>query len=325
MLAYVFPGQGSQYVGMGQDLYHAYPEAREVFHEADDVLCFNLSKLCFEGPEEDLRDTANAQPAILTMTAACLRALESSLGTALEAPRFLAGHSLGLFSALFHSRSLDLSGALRLVRERGEQMRSAGLLIQGGMAAVIGLDEADVNAICREASFGNASSAGGSAGVWVANDNCPGQIVISGESRALEIACDLASKRGAKKVVPLAVSIPSHSPLMAPAVEGLAGLLEQLDLREPEIPVIGNVSGLPMHTPDEIRQELLLQLVSPVQWTKSVRYMLGQGVDSFLEVGPRRVLGGLIRRIDRGARVAGIKDAATLQAFVESLEENRES
>jgi len=243
MLAYVFPGQGSQYVGMGQDLYHAYPEAREVFHEADDVLCFNLSKLCFEGPEEDLRDTANA----------------------------------------------------------------------------------DVNAICREASFGNASSAGGSAGVWVANDNCPGQIVISGESRALEIACDLASKRGAKKVVPLAVSIPSHSPLMAPAVEGLAGLLEQLDLREPEIPVIGNVSGLPMHTPDEIRQELLLQLVSPVQWTKSVRYMLGQGVDSFLEVGPRRVLGGLIRRIDRGARVAGIKDAATLQAFVESLEENRES
>ena len=324
MLAYVFPGQGSQYVGMGRDLYDAYPEARQVFHEADDVLCFNLSKLCFEGPEEELRDTVNAQPAILAMTAACLRALETCLGAALEAPRFLAGHSLGLFSALFHSGALEFNAALKLVRKRSEQMRSAGLMIQGGMAAIIGLNEETVSEICLEATLastpGDAEGGRHATGVWIANHNCPGQAVISGECRALEIACNLADEKGARKVVPLAVTIPSHSPLMVPAVEGLSGVVEELDLREPEIPVIGNVSGLPLRTPDEIRDELLLQLVSPVQWTKSVRYMREQGVESFVEVGPRRILGGLIRRIDRGAQVIGIKDTETLQAFVDSLE-----
>ena len=329
MLAYVFPGQGSQYVGMGQDLHDAYPEAREVFQEADDVLGFHISKICFEGPEDALRDTANAQPAILTMTVACLRALESHLDAALEVPRFLAGHSLGLFSALFHSKALDFGRALKLVRERGEQMSVAGRLTEGGMAAIIGLDDDTVSGICQEVrQEGESLVVEGDSqygGVWVANQNCPGQVVISGERQAVQAASDLAAERGAKKVVQLAVSIPSHCPLMIPAVEGLSEWISELEIREPSIPVIGNVTGRPLRTAEEIKEELVMQLVSPVQWTQSVQYMLAQGVDSFVEIGPRRVLRSLIRRIDRSARVIGIESTPTLQAFVESWGERSES
>lgn len=296
-IAFVFPGQGSQYVGMGKSLYEVSEAARKVFHQADEILGFSLSSMCFDGPDDVLNDTINAQPAILTVSLAYLEALRErwhTLGSTV-APVAVAGHSLGEFSALVAAGVLDFADALRLVRERGRLMKESGDLIPGGMAAVIGLDRETLEAVCAEA---------GEVGIVVlANDNCPGQSVISGENVALERAMVLARERGARKVVRLGISIASHSPLMERAGQQFAELASRIHLREPSVPIIANITGQMVVTAEDIRKEIAQHVVRPVQWTSSVREMVNNGVSTFLEVGPGNVLGGLIRRIKSDAEV----------------------
>ena len=301
-IAFVFPGQGSQYVGMGKSLYEVSAAARKVFHQADEIMGFSLSSICFDGPDEELNDTINAQPAILTVSLAYLEALKErwhTLGSSV-APVAVAGHSLGEFTALVAAGVLDFADALRLVRERGRLMKESGDLIPGGMAAVIGLEREELEAVCEEA---------GAVGIVVlANDNCPGQSVISGENAALERAMTLARERGARKVVRLGISIASHSPLMERAEQQFAELASRIHLHEPTVPIIANITGQVVLTADDIRKEIAQQVVRPVQWTGSVREMVNGGVSTFLEVGPGNVLSGLIRRIRSDVEVVTIKD-----------------
>lgn len=289
--AFVFPGQGSQFVGMGRELAETIPEAKAVFSEADDLLGYPLSKLCWAGPEAQLNETEHTQPALLTHAVAALRAVQAQL------PELhaicTAGHSLGQFSALVAAGSLDFKDALYAVRERGLAMKSAGELQPGGMAAVLGLDIEAVQDVCEAAS----QQADG--GVWVANDNCPGQIVISGHEDALEISEGLLKEAGARKVVRLAVSIAAHSPLMEAAQVRLNEALVSIEMRDPEIEVIGNVNAAPLVTRDEVVQDLQSQLTSRVRWTESVKSMVDKGADTFLEIGSGNVLTGLLKRIDR--------------------------
>lgn len=296
----IFPGQGSQAVGMGKELAERSAVARDVFNEADDVLGFPLSTLCFEGPADELEDTWNAQPALLTMSVAALRDVEDrawSSNIAFE-PIVTAGHSLGQFTAMVAARVIDFADALRLVRERGRLMKEAGELKPGGMAAVIGMDDDALAAVVDEA---------GSAGVIrIANANCPGQTVISGEIPALERASALAQERGARKVARLGVSIASHSPLMADAAKQLNTLMADVELRDPEIPIVGNGSAAPITSATELRAEMAGHMESPVRWTDSVRAMIGMGVEQFVELGPGNVLAGLNRRIDRSVPTIGL-------------------
>jgi [acyl-carrier-protein] S-malonyltransferase len=298
----IFPGQGSQTVGMGKELAERSDIARDVFNKADDILGFPISTLCFEGPADELEDTFNAQPALLTMSVAALRDVEDrawSANLAFE-PIVTAGHSLGQFTAMVAARVLDFADALRLVRERGRLMKKAGEQRPGGMAAVIGMDDDALAAVVEEA---------GSAGVIrIANANCPGQTVISGEIPALERASALAQERGARKVARLGVSIASHSPLMADAAAQLNALLDGVELSDPEIPIVGNVSAEPITTAAQLREEMTRHMESPVRWTDSVRAMIGMGVEQFVELGPGNVLAGLNRRIDRGVPTIGLKD-----------------
>lgn len=312
-LALVFPGQGSQYVGMGRDLWEAYPEARAVFDEADGILGFPVSELCFAGPQETLDDTINAQPAILTMSIAALRALEAR--NRLE-PSFVAGHSLGEYTALVTAGALDFADGLRLVRERGRLMKEAGERHPGAMAAIIGLDDATVEEVCREAS-----EQVGDLSIVPANFNSPGQVVISGEREALEAAVELARARGAKRVIPLAVSVAGHSPLLQEAARGLERALESVPLRPAAIPVVANVTARPVTEPEEIKAGLVRQLTQPVQWVRSVEWMIAQGVSRFVEIGPKDVLAGLIRRINRGVQVVGVGDVAGIEAFSKERKE----
>lgn len=301
-IAFVFPGQGSQYVGMGKALYEKSAAARRVFQQADELLGFPLSTLCFHGPADELGDTINAQPAILTVSLAYLEALRErwrSLNVNIV-PSFVAGHSLGEFTALVAAGVLDFADALYLVRERGRLMKECGDLQPGGMAAVLGLDRETLEAICEEASEVGT--------VVLANDNCPGQSVISGENAALERAMELARQRGARRVVRLDISIASHSPLMERAAQQLAELVNKIPLREPQVPVVANISGRFMTTVDEIRKEIAAHVVRPVQWTHSVREMANDGTAAFLEIGPGQVLGGLIRRIRSDVEVICAKD-----------------
>lgn len=301
-IAFVFPGQGSQYVGMGKNLYEMSSAARRVFHQADEIMGFSLSSLCFNGPDEELNDTINAQPAILTVSLAYLEALRErwhALGSTI-APVAVAGHSLGEFTALVAAGVLDFADALRLVRERGRLMKESGDLFPGGMAAVIGLERDALEAVCEEA---------GVVGVVVlANDNCPGQSVISGENAALERAMYLAKERGARKVVRLGISIASHSPLMERAGQQFADFASRIHLHEPTVPIIANITGQMVVTVEDIRKEIAQHVVRPVQWTGSVREMVNSGVSTFLEVGPGNVLGGLIRRIRSDVEVVTVKD-----------------
>ncbi len=291
--AYVFPGQGSQFVGMLRELAQAYPAAQAAFTEADEVLGFPLSALCWEGPEATLTDTVNTQPALLTASIACLRVLREKLGA--FQPAFMAGHSVGEISALVAAGSLTFADGLRLVRRRGEVMKAAGERAPGGMAAILNLDAPMLAEICAEAS----AATGGI--VQVANDNCPGQVVISGEGAALEKAMELAKAKGAKRAMRLPVSIAAHSPLMHSGVGELARAVNALPITAPAVPVISNITASPLPDADAIRAELPNQLITQVRWADSVRYLLTQGVNTFIEVGSKDVLIGLIKRIDANA------------------------
>lgn len=301
-LAYVFPGQGSQQVGMGRDLYNAFTQAREVFEEADDALGIPLSRLCFEGPEEELAQTVNAQPAILTASIACLKAAASVAG-GLICPAFMAGHSLGEYTALIAAQVLDFREAVRLTRQRGRLMQEAGERAPGGMAALIGLDELSVEEICQET------------GAQVCNLNSPTQIVIGGSRETLVRAMDLARAMGARHITPLKVSGAFHSSLMQPAAEGMAQAISQLDFRDPSVPIVVNSTAQPVTTAAEIKQELLQQLSSCVQWQKSVEYMVGAGVSTFIEIGPGQVLNGLIKRINQEAQILNIEDISSIRVM----------
>lgn len=301
-VALVFPGQGSQFVGMARDLFAVSPAAQSRLAEADEVLGFNLTGLMFDGPSAILDDTINAQPAILAASIAALAAVEERLRErdAQISPSFVAGHSLGEFSALVVAGVIDYASALQLVRERGRLMKEAGVKHPGGMAAVLGLDDALLKDICARVA--------GSGIVVVANANCPGQTVISGENDALDAAIDLARKEGAKRVTRLGVSIASHSPLMADAAAQFAALVAKTPMAEPVVPVVGNVDATPLTTVAGIQDELSRQMESAVNWTGSVRAMVAAGVTAFIELGPGAVLAGLNKRISRETPTLGVAD-----------------
>jgi [acyl-carrier-protein] S-malonyltransferase len=286
--AFVFPGQGSQTVGMGRDLVDAYPQAKQTFEEADEILGFPLSRLMWEGPEADLNDTVNTQPALYVHSMAAQRVF-SHLYPDFR-PASVAGHSLGELSALAAAGALSFADGLRLVRVRGELMKHAGEIAPGSMAAILGLDIPTLEAVCTEASTPDEI-------VQVANDNCPGQVVISGAKTAVERAIAGAKAAGAKRGVSLAVSIAAHSPLMVSIQDEWNEAVDTCAMIAPKIPVIGNVHALPMTVADELRTDIKAQMDSRVRWTESVREMLKSGTQAFVEVGSGSVLIGLIRRI----------------------------
>ena len=289
-VAFLFPGQGSQHVGMGFDLYQAQPVSRAVFDQADQQLGFSLSELCFNGPEESLVDTVNQQPALLAASIAMLRAMQAN-GSA--EPDFVAGHSMGEFSALVAAGSLTFADGLALVRQRGELMKAAGERQPGAMAAVLALETSQVEAICLEASQKTGRP------IQVANDNCPGQLVISGDETALVEAMALAQAAGARKVVQLPISIAAHSELMASAADEFARAVDEAPIAPPQMPIIGNVTAQPLTDPDAIRAELKAQLTSPVRWNESMNFLVEQGVETVYEIGPGDVLLSLMKRINR--------------------------
>jgi [acyl-carrier-protein] S-malonyltransferase len=303
-LALVFPGQGSQAVGMGRDLFEQVPEAREVFTLADRAVRFPLSELIFEGPAQLLQQTINAQPAIATVSIAALAALQARLPAPLT-PLCAAGHSLGEYTALVPAGALAWTDAIALIAVRARLMQRASEQQPGGMAAVLGLDEAAVAEVCRQVRAEVPGSF-----VTIANINSPGQIVIAGDHPGLARAQELASALGARRVISLPVSGAFHSQAMRSIADRLAERIRAATIRPAEIPIIGNVSAAPLTEPDEIRRELAEQVYSPVRWADCVRTMLAAGVQTFIELGPGQVLAGLIRRIDPSVEVLNVGNAA---------------
>jgi [acyl-carrier-protein] S-malonyltransferase len=281
---------------MGRDFCEVFPVARQTFEQADEILGFALSKLCFEGPEAELNDTINTQPALYVCGMAILRVLQSVHPEAV--PTFVAGHSLGEFTALAAAGALSFEDGVRLVRERGRLMKEAGVKSPGAMAALLGLDTSAVRDLCARAS----ERTGGV--LVLANDNCPGQIVISGDEVTLQEGMTLAKEIGAKRAVKLAVSISAHSPLMEPASAQFRKTLAETVFQTPQVPVLGNVNAAPLMSIEAIREELSMQLTSSVRWTESVRAMIATGAQRFIELGPKDVLSGLLKRID--SNVMGI-------------------
>ncbi len=303
-VAWVFPGQGSQSVGMGRDLYDNFDSARAILDQADDALGFPLSKLCFEGPEDELRQTINAQPALVAASLACLQAARDISHHSLPAPDFMAGHSLGEYTALAVAGVFDFATAVRLARERGRLMHEAGQARPGSMAAIIGLDEAPLAEVCQQT------------GACIANINCPGQIVISGATENIVRAMEMATTKGASRVIPLEVSGAFHTPLMQTAVDGMAEFMSSLSFQEPAIPIIGNTTAEPIANAESVRTELLNQLCNPVQWQRSIEYMVKKGVSTFIEIGPGKVLTGLIKRIDKEVKTINVGDLEAVKSLI---------
>lgn len=307
-IAFVFPGQGAQYAGMGKAMAAAYPAAREVFERADAAIGFPLSRLCWDGPEDELTQTPNTQPAILATSIACLAALRLLHG---PAPSIVAGLSLGEYSALVCAEALGFEDAVRAVRRRGEFMQEAAAGRRTAMAAVLGLEAGDVQRVCAQASAKGV--------VEPSNFNSPGQIVIAGDADAVQAAIVLAKTAGAKRAVLLPVSAPFHTSLMRPAAVRLADVLAATPVRRPRVPVVSNVTAQPVEDPQEIHRLLIAQVASPVRWDESVAAMVQAGVATFVEVGPGTSLSGLIRKTAPGARTLHVDDPASLAQTVEAL------
>jgi [acyl-carrier-protein] S-malonyltransferase len=309
-IAFVFPGQASQYPGMGKELAGAYPAARQVFDAADNALGFSISKMCFEGSEEELKQTANTQPAILTCSVAVLRVLaEKGIQ-----PDFVAGHSLGEYSALVAAGSLNFADAVRLVRKRGTYMQEAVPAGEGAMAAIMGLSPAVVAEVCRRAADDDVCSP--------ANLNSPEQTVISGSAAAVKRAVEIASQMGAKRAVILPVSAPFHSTLMMPAQERLAKDLKDTKFSPLRIPLVTNVDADTITSGEEARDALVRQVSLPVRWEESVRHLIDEDVNTFVEVGPGRVLAGLLRQIERSVHTLSVEDEKSLKTTMEKIGQN---
>lgn len=311
-IAFVFPGQGSQAVGMGKELAEKYPEVMEYFLKADQKLNVPLSKLIFEGPQEELTKTVNAQPALLTTSIAILNFFQQS---GIKAD-YVAGHSLGEYTALVAAGSLTFEEGVYAVRKRGEFMEKAVPNGEGTMAAVLGLDRESLSEVTSSVDeSGNPVS--------LANLNCPGQIVISGSRKGVELAGEKAKEAGAKRVIPLEVSGPFHSSLMKPASTELREVLDGLEMKDAEVPVVANVSAECMSTASEIKEKLIEQLYSPVLWEDSVQKMVDLGVDTFIEIGPGKVLSGLVKKINRTAKIYSVSDEESCQTVIDALKEDK--
>jgi [acyl-carrier-protein] S-malonyltransferase len=334
-VAFLFPGQGSQSVGMGADAYEQSVAAKDVFTTFDATLGFPLSQLCFYGPEDTLRSTVNAQPAIVAVCLAYLAAFQEALSPQSFSwsfplvPSYTAGHSVGECAALVVSGALDLATAAYLVRERGRLMHEEEMACPGGMAAIIGLDEQTLQEVCQEATSQAKKASGtsllhrpGFGVVVVANYNAPGQIVISGEQHALDLASTIAKAHGAKKVIPLAVSGAFHSPVMIPASKKLAQSIAQADLHDARVPVIGNITATPLANASELRKELAEQVATSVQWTRTIEYLHQAGVTTFFEIGPGQALAGMIKRIVKGATIINIGNMLQVEQAVAQVKEN---